>query len=50
MALDYIPDTISEDQFFEKVYGKTKSDRTITTTQTHIRHFKFLLLTPIYYH
>jgi len=41
MALDYIPDTITEEAFYEKIYSKTKSDRSLTTTQTHIRHFKF---------
>ena len=41
MALDYIPDTITEEAFYEKIYSKTKSDRALSTTQTHIRHFKF---------
>jgi len=41
VALDYIPDTITEEQFFDKVFAKTKSQRALTTTVTHIRHFKF---------
>jgi hypothetical protein len=41
MALDYISDTISREEFYEKIYSKSGSDSAVETAKAHITNLDY---------